>query len=179
MLTLQGAFVDGWNSEQVWTLNPYFGWQYMAMPRVTSEAAANVFAVYSNFSVPIAESEIFYTNNGVPINEDKNWDFPNRYKTQTGDDQHFYYIRKGYTTAKGNFFREPRYYASVSFDGANWFGSGTTDDRVSNYVNAVDGFAAPPDRLRYNATGYWPKNWFLTYPFRDKTRYGFNIPGLL
>lgn len=157
LLTLQGAFVDGWNSEQVWTLNPYFGWQYMAMPRVTSEAAANVFAVYSNFSVPISESEIFYTNNGVPINEDKNWDFVNRYKTQVGDDQHFYYIRKGYTTAKGNFFREPRYYSSVSFDGANWFGSGTTDDRVSNYVNAVDGFASPPDRLRYNATGYWPK----------------------
>ncbi len=157
LLTLQGAFVDGWNSEQVWTLNPYFGWQYMAMPRVTSEAAANVFAVYSNFSVPISESEIFYTNNGVPINEDKNWDFVNRYKTQVGDDQHFYYIRKGYTTAKGNFFREPRYYSSVSFDGANWFGSGTTDDRISNYVNAVDGFASPPDRLRYNATGYWPK----------------------
>lgn len=157
LLTLQGAFVDGWNAEQVWTLNPYFGWQYMAMPRVTSEAAANVFAVYSNFSVPIAESEIFYTHNGVPINEDKNWDFANRYKTQMGDDQHFYYIRKGYTTAKGNFFREPRYYASVSFDGANWFGSGTTDDRISNYVNAVDGFASPPDRLRYNATGYWPK----------------------
>ncbi|WP_346239137.1 RagB/SusD family nutrient uptake outer membrane protein [Niabella insulamsoli] len=157
LLTLQGAFVDGWNAEQVWSLNPYFGWQYMAMPRVTSEAAANVFAVYSNFSVPIAQSEIFYTSNGVPINEDKNWDFGNRYKTQTGDDQHFFYIKKGYTTAKGNFNREPRYYASVSFDGANWFGSGTTDDRISNYVNAVDGFASPPDRLRYNATGYWPK----------------------
>ncbi|MBZ4189161.1 RagB/SusD family nutrient uptake outer membrane protein [Niabella beijingensis] len=157
LLTLQGAFVDGWNREQVWTLNPHFGWQYMAMPRVTADAAGNVFAVYSNFSVPMSEAELFYSRNGVPINEDRSWDYANRYKTAAGDDAHQFYIRKGYTTNRGNFNREPRYYASVSFDGANWFGSGTTDDRNANYVNAVNGFASPPDRLRYNATGYWPK----------------------
>ncbi|MGN6419605.1 MAG: RagB/SusD family nutrient uptake outer membrane protein [Pseudobacter sp.] len=157
LLTLQGAFVDGWNAEQVWTLNPHFGWQYMAMPRVTSDAANNVFAVYSNFSVPIAESEIFYSKNGVPINEDLDFDYSNRYQLGTGDAAHRYYIRQGYTTAKGNFNREPRYYSSVAFDGATWFGSGKTDDNDLNYVNAVNGFASPPDRTRYNATGYWAK----------------------
>ncbi|MET0637326.1 MAG: RagB/SusD family nutrient uptake outer membrane protein [Chitinophagaceae bacterium] len=157
MLTLQGAFVDGWNPEQVWTLNPRFGWSYMAIPRVTSEAAANVFAVYSNFSVPVGESEIFYSKNGVPIQEDKTYDFAGRYQLQVGDETHQYYIKRDYTTVKGNFDREPRYYSSVSFDGAVWFGSGNTDDRSPNYVNAVNGYASPPDRLRYNATGYWPK----------------------
>lgn len=157
LLTLQGAFVDGWNPEQVWTLNPYFGWQYMAMPRVTPEAAANVFAVYSNFSVPLAESELFYSKNGVPINEDKNWDYAGRYQLKTGDEAHRYYIKQDYTTVKGNFEREPRYYSSVSFDGATWFGSGNTNDNNPNYVNAVNGYASPPDRLRYNATGYWAK----------------------
>lgn len=157
LLTLQGAFVDSWNAEQVWTLNPGFGWQYMASPRVTAEAAANVFAVYSNFSVPVGQSEIFYSANGVPISEDKNWDYANRYKTQPGDDAHAFYLKKGYTTAIGNFKREPRYYSSVSFDGGIWFGSGTTDDRIANHINAVNGPAAPPDRLRYNATGYWAK----------------------
>ncbi len=157
LLTIQGAVVDHWNQEQIWTLNPQFGWQYMASPRVTAEAAANVFAVYSNFSVPIAESELFYSDHGVPINEDKTWDYAGRYSLQAGDQQHAYYIRPGYTTVKGNFHREPRYYADVSFDGANWFGSGNTDDRNPNYVNAVNGYASPPDRLRYNATGYWAK----------------------
>ncbi|MBO9633422.1 MAG: RagB/SusD family nutrient uptake outer membrane protein [Chitinophagaceae bacterium] len=157
LLTLQGAFVDGWNTEQVWTLNPNFGWQYMAMPRVTADAAGNVFAVYSNFSVPIAESEIFYSNNGVPINEDINYDFPNRYLLATGDEAHKYYIKQDYTTARGNFNREPRYYSSVAFDGAVWFGSGNTNDNNPNYVNAVNGYASPPDRTRYNATGYWAK----------------------
>jgi hypothetical protein len=105
----------------------------------------------------MAESELFYTNNGVPINEDRNWDYRNRYAVQNGDLSHFYYIKQGYPTAKGNFNREQRYYADVAFDGSIWFGSGTTDDNNANYVNAVNGFAAPPDRLRYNATGYWAK----------------------
>lgn len=157
LLTIQGAFVDSWNPEQVWTLNPQFGWQYMASPRVTAEAAANVFAVYSNFSVPIGQSEIFYSNNGVPINEDRLWDYKNRYKLQVGDDAHAYYIKKNYTTVKGNFNREPRYYADVAFDGSVWFGSGNLDDNNPNFINAVNGFAAPPDQLRYNATGYWAK----------------------
>jgi hypothetical protein len=157
LLTIQGAFVDPWNQEQIWTLNPQFGWQYMASPRVTADAAANVFAVYSNFSVPIAESELFYTDHGVPISEDKTWDYAGRYTVQYGDQSHSLYLRYNYPTAKGNFHREPRYYADVSFDGANWFGSGNTDDRNMNYVNAVNGFAAPPDKLRYNTTGYWAK----------------------
>lgn len=157
LLTIQGAFVDSWNSEQIWTLNPQFGWQYMASPRVTTDAAANVFAVYSNFSVPVAQSEVFYSNHGVPISEDRTFDYNNRYKLQAGDDAHAYYIKKGYTCAKGNFNREPRYYADVAFDGSVWFGSGNLDDNNPNYINAVNGPAAPPDQLRYNATGYWAK----------------------
>ncbi len=155
--TIQGAVVDSWNQEQIWTNNSYFGWQYMASPRVTADAASNVFAVYSNFSVPIGESELFYTNHGVPINEDMTWDYANRYTVQNGDSAHFYYIKYGYPCAKGNFLRETRYYADVAFDGSIWFGSGITDDNNANYINAVNGPAAPPDQLRYNATGYWAK----------------------
>jgi hypothetical protein len=157
LLTLQGAFVDSWNPEQIWTLNPQFGWQYMASPRVTSDAASNVFAVYSNFSVPLGESELFYTSNGVPINEDKTWDYPNRYQIQTGDQAHFYYIKQGYPCVKEDFDREQRYYADVAFDGGIWFGSGTLDDNNANYINAVNGPAAPADRLRFNTTGIWAK----------------------
>lgn len=157
LLTIQGAVTDSWNQEQVWTLNPAFGWQYMAMPRVTADAAANVFAVYSDFGVPLGESELFYTSNGVPITEDNSWDYANRYQVQNGDSAHFYYIKYNYPTAKGNFNREQRYYADVAFDGSIWFGSGNTDDNHANYVNAVNGFAAPPDQLRYNPTGYWAK----------------------
>ncbi|KAA2240296.1 RagB/SusD family nutrient uptake outer membrane protein [Chitinophaga agrisoli] len=156
LLAIQGAITDSWNTEQIWTLNPQFGWQYMAAPRVSPASAANVFAVYSNFSVPLAESELFYTNHGVPINEDKTWDYAGRYNLKQGDDTHTFYIKKGYTTVAGNFYREPRYYADVAFDGGVWFGSGETDDNKAFSVNMVNGFAAYQP-LRYNVTGYFAK----------------------
>ncbi|TDW96875.1 RagB/SusD family nutrient uptake outer membrane protein [Dinghuibacter silviterrae] len=174
LLAIQGAITESWNPEQIWTLNPYFGWQYMAAARTNADAASNVFAVYSNFSVPIAESELFYTNNGVPINEDKNWDYANRYTLQPGDDAHFYYIKKGYPCAKGNFDRENRYYADVAFDGAIWFGLGNTDDNNANFVNAVNGYAAWPDALRGNATGYWAKKLVPYQTYFGQTSVGYN-----
>ena len=178
LLAIQGAVTESWNPEQIWTLNPYFGWQYMAAARTNADAAANVFAVYSNFSVPIGESEIFYTNHGVPINEDNTWDYADRYSLQNGDDAHFYYIEKGYPCAKGNFDRENRYYADVAFDGAIWFGLGNTDDNNANFVNAVSGYAAPPDALRGNATGYWAKKLvpYQTYFGASSVGYNYSWP---
>jgi len=156
LLAIQGAVVDSWNPEQIWTLNPTFGYQYQAAPRVNSEATL-VYAFYSNFSVPQAEADLFYTNNGVPINEDKTWDYANRSKVVAGDVQNAFYVKQGYSTNKANLNREPRYYADIAFDGSTWFGFGITDDRNPNYINAVNGSAAPEDNISYNATGYWPK----------------------
>jgi len=156
LLTIMGAVNDSWNTEQIWTLNPGFGYQIQACPRVTG-VSTTVYDFYSNFSVPIGETEIFYTKNGVPISEDKTWDYANRYKVTQGDDANGYYVKKGYSTNKGNLDREERYYADVAFDGSIWFGFGVTDDNNPNYINAVNGPASPTDPISYNSTGYWPK----------------------
>lgn len=156
LLTLQGAFVDSWNPEQIWTLNPYFSWQGMASPILTTEAFTGQ-AVNSVFSVPIGETELFYTDRGVPIDEDKKWDYANRYKIQMGDSANAYYIKPGFPTAKGNFGREERFYAYIAFNGSIWFGAGNTDDNNPQFVNAIDGMSRPVDNIRYNSTGYWPK----------------------
>ena len=156
LLAIQGAVVDSWNSEQIWTLNPQFGYQYQSAPRVNADATL-VYAFYSNFSVPQAQADLFYTNNGVPVNEDKTWDYANRNKVVAGDAPNAFYVKQGYSTNKANLNREQRYYADVAFDGSIWFGFGITDDHNPNYVNAVNGSAAPEDNISYNATGYWPK----------------------
>ncbi|MBS1660299.1 MAG: RagB/SusD family nutrient uptake outer membrane protein [Bacteroidetes bacterium] len=153
---IQGAVVDSWNVEQIWTLNQGFGYQIQACPRITTDATT-VYAFFSNFSVPMGETEIFYTKNGVPISEDKTWDYASRYKVVQGDDANRLYVKKGYSTNKGNLDREQRYYADVAFDGSIWFGFGNTDDNNPNFVNAVNGPAAPTDPIAYNSTGYWPK----------------------
>jgi hypothetical protein len=56
--------------------------------------------------VPIATTDLFYTNNGVPIEEDKNWDYAGRNQLRTGDAANFYFIKQGYTTIKAHFDRE-------------------------------------------------------------------------
>ena len=156
LLTIQGALNDSWNTEQLWTINTPFYYQIQACPRVTTDAST-VYDFRSNFSVPMGETEIFYSNNGVPINEDKTWDYGNRYSLVQGDNANQYYVLKGYATNKGNLNREARYYADVAFDGSVWFGYGNTNDNNPNYINAVNGPASPLDPIAYNATGYWPR----------------------
>lgn len=63
-------------------------------------------------------AELFYSNNGVPIDEDRFFDYNNRYNPRraTGGDHHESYIPSGEITATMNFFREPRFYADLGFD---------------------------------------------------------------
>ncbi|MGJ7029662.1 RagB/SusD family nutrient uptake outer membrane protein [Niabella hirudinis] len=62
-------------------------------------------------------AEQFYTNNGVPIDEDPSWNYADRYSRQKNTDKtHKYFIASNETTAKLNYFREPRFYANLAFD---------------------------------------------------------------
>ncbi|WP_188505634.1 RagB/SusD family nutrient uptake outer membrane protein [Parapedobacter pyrenivorans] len=63
-------------------------------------------------------AELYYTNNGVPINEDKNYDYSNRFSLRraTPSDNHESYIATNEVTSYLHFFREPRFYASLGID---------------------------------------------------------------
>lgn len=161
VLTLQNAVTERWelNPELIWAQNPEFGYQGFATPRLTSKSVVNAFSNPSTFSAPIATQEMFYTVNGVPINEDKTWDYAGRYELQTGDDANKYYIKRTYQTVKAHFQREPRFYANLAFDGGVWFGNGKFDQEDPYYVQARgnSSLAGPKDLTRLNITGYWPK----------------------
>jgi hypothetical protein len=109
--------------------------------------------------VPISEQELFYTNKGVPINEDNTWDYANRYDLRTGDDANRFYIGNGYETVKAHFNREPRFYSSIGFDGGIWFGNGLVNQENLYYIQdrGSSSFAGPTDNIRINITGYFPK----------------------
>lgn len=74
-------------------------------------------------SVPLSTVERFYSKNGVPVEEDKTYDYTNRYALRTGDEEHRYYIQKGEQTAALNFDREPRFYSTLGFDRGKWYGN--------------------------------------------------------
>lgn len=79
--------------------------------------------------------ELFYTNNGVPMSEDKNFDYANRYGLQlaTSGDKHESYIPTGETTVKMHFNREPRFYADLGFDRGYFELATTTKDGGASF----------------------------------------------
>ncbi len=158
------SLTEKWNVEVIWGEASDNAYQANALARINPARMGNQ-SVYSNLGVSLALAESFYTENGVPINEDNSWDYSNRYTTKTAGFDDRYYIREGYTTAVLNFNREPRFYASLGFDGGIWFmqNSPTNSDNNTWFVEAKTGQPAGKNGpTNYNSTGYWPKkvvNW--------------------
>lgn len=74
--------------------------------------------------------ELFYTNNGVPMEEDKYFDYDNRYNPRraTPGDHHESYIATNQVTATMHFNREPRFYANLVIDRGFFELASTTED---------------------------------------------------
>ncbi|SDD04462.1 RagB/SusD family nutrient uptake outer membrane protein [Niabella drilacis] len=157
ILTLQNAVTEKWdlNKEIIWNLNSYFPQQANAVPRITAEF--DLGSAPGTLAVPISTTDLFYTKNGVPIDEDNSWDFSGRFNLRTGDAANKYLIAQNYQTIKNNFDRELRYYAGIGFDGGIWYGNGVTNPDAALSVQAQKGPAAPKDNSRLNVTSIWPK----------------------
>jgi hypothetical protein len=120
--------------------------------------------VSSSLAPTLRIAEQFYSKNGVPINEDINYDYENRYSIKVGDFDHRYRIKEGEKTAALHFDREPRFYSTLAFDRGIYFGNGREDatateaDKELFYVKTR---ATEPANAKnivdYSITGYWPK----------------------
>ena len=66
------------------------------------------------YAPTLETAEQFYSKNGVPIDEDKEWltsgNYDNRYTTRQVTSADKYNMRTGWTTAVLHFNREPRFY---------------------------------------------------------------------
>ncbi|WP_300597439.1 RagB/SusD family nutrient uptake outer membrane protein [Niabella sp.] len=108
-------------------------------------------------------AEIFYSKNGVPITEDPDWDFTERFALKTAGDADQFYVAKGQETVRLNFDREPRFYASLGFDRGIWYGNwiGNYNVYVAGglfYVKGKAGETAARQGIsNYSITGYYPK----------------------
>ncbi|WP_295125185.1 RagB/SusD family nutrient uptake outer membrane protein [uncultured Chitinophaga sp.] len=160
VMDFRTAITDNFNSEVVWgnTNSNANMIQNLAQPRINAANALNT-ACWSLSSVPLHVVNQFYSKNGVPITEDRTLDFSTRgAQTRVGSDAEKNYIEKGYTTAAINFDREPRFYASLGFDGSKVFGNGQPAGAEMFHLEAKQaqytGWDGAP--TRYNVTGYWP-----------------------
>jgi hypothetical protein len=160
-LSIRGSITERWNNEVIWgsSTSPVTTLQNWAQGRIaTGLSGTTWFSVKSYWSPPLRIAEMFYSENGVPIDEDVNYDFSNRYKVTAADDAHQHYVRPGFETAKLNLNREPRFYASLGFDGGVWFGHGVRSDDNALIMNGKkEEIGGIVDFDKWSQSGYLAK----------------------
>lgn len=182
-LNIRGSVTERWNSEIIWgSTKPSSGLQKSLIHRqAILRAISSHVPCVGNPTINTVER--FYTKNGVPIDEDNSWDYANRYDLRTSTANEKFLIREGYTTAKLNFDREIRYYASLYFDGSIVYGNGVTtenDYSAVNYTAMKNGSISGRFMHNYySATGYGIKK--LVHPNSvvsdtDYTNYDYSFP---
>jgi hypothetical protein len=167
-LTLRNAFNQKWNCELIWgnTQTPSSSmtiFQRLCQPIMNGYT--DMLGGYRFIGVPLKIAEQFYTVNGLPIANDAAWANINPMDLRIGDAQHAYYIYEGYTTIKLNFDREPRFYASLGFDGGCWLGQQTNYNDIQpekmRYISCrMGGEQAKSGKETGPVTGYFPKKMF-------------------
>ncbi len=102
----------GANPEVIWAdarSEGYYGIQNKSIPFINGGWGWN------GVAPTIAMLNRFYTKNGLPIDQDKTFDYANRWKPIVVDEAHKSEAYPGRQTLKFNLDREPRYYAWVAF----------------------------------------------------------------
>ncbi|MGN1233673.1 MAG: RagB/SusD family nutrient uptake outer membrane protein [Candidatus Cryptobacteroides sp.] len=101
--------------------------------------------------------EEFYTRNGLPIDEDKEYDYKGRYDVIKVPHDHKYYADTTARTSRLHLYREPRFYAWVGFDNGKWFNMEVPSDENSYVLHSKSGDLAGRSLENYSATGFYTK----------------------
>lgn len=167
IMSLRNAFSQKWTGETIWGMsrNTAQNLQHLSLPYFTA-TDIQLSITQPILSPTIMAAEMFYTENGVPINEDIDFDYEGRYSIAAAKDQ-IYTIPNGTETAKLNQKREPRFYANLGFDGGTWFGNGRYKDigmgtaaETSWIIDGKKGKSSgKSSSIRYSATGYFAKKY--------------------
>ena len=156
-MSIRNAVCEKWNPEIIWTWTGAVATQVALTPR-TWDPDRNHDAMQGRYGPPIGMINLFYSDHGVPIEEDKQWDYAGRYDIQMAGEGDKYNLAKDYQTAAMHFDRESRFYASTGFDGGVWYGQGKYDDNDSWHIEGrAGGYTSKQINDRYSPTGYWPK----------------------
>ena len=83
----------------------------------------SVEAAWQWISPTLRMAELYYTRNGLPIDEDLSFNYSGRYDLLTIPDRKIY-AKPGLKTAYLHIDREPRFYSSIGFDTGEYRGWG-------------------------------------------------------
>lgn len=158
-MSIRNAIAEKWNSEIIWGNTNSMAWEIQRLAQAKIDPSRlNNLGLRSMLAPTLKMAELFYTKNGVPINEDITWDYANRYELRVAENAHRFNLIPGYETVALHFDRENRFYADLAFDGGVWYGQGKFDDKDPWTVRAkFKQHAGKSGMFQYSITGYWPK----------------------
>lgn len=120
------SIVEPWNDEVVWGFSGLDfegqgGFAHATNMRSVADPTQAGYA-WQWLAASFRMTERFYTKNGVPIDEDKTYDYDNRMEVTTipDDTYHKGYMQEGEKTVKLHLDREPRFYAWLTVDRSVW-----------------------------------------------------------
>lgn len=157
-LTIRQALMDRGNPEVIWpnTLSRTYDIQEQSMMPLLQDQPDNTARKY--LSPPLEIAKMFYSKNGVPIEEDKTLNFSNIDELRTASEEERFNIAEGYETARLNFDREPRFYADLGFDGAIVYLENSTSNDTKWHIEAkYQDYSGSNDVFNFNVTGYYLK----------------------
>ena len=162
-LSLRECVTEKWNDELIWGLSgrPVSGLQQSCMSRV-GKYPSNMHGASEKINPTMYVTELYYTKNGIPLDEDKEWEYANRLKVKknTSNTVNEFYLIPDYETVTANFDREPRYYANIGFDGCTWYQYNCPSDSEKDIWTAKNRAGQAQGKLgtnSYTTTGYWTK----------------------
>lgn len=159
-LTLRNTITGRFTKELIWGLGNNYTETLTGIvnpPLTAYQQGKQIPWTKSMHNPTLDVAEQFYTNKGLPIENDKTWDYDNRYQVDEVPAGHEYYIENNARTANLNFFREPRYYAWVGFDCGKWFNMEAKSDKESLVVHNKAGETAGQALDNYSITGFFAK----------------------
>ena len=175
------AITDKWNMGNIWTssANSLSSWGLNNIQKVLFPILYPEDLIDSELGRSLASfnmAELFYTNHGIPIEEDVDWNYADRYmlRTSTEEAGNGYYIPIGQQTVSLHFDREPRFYASLGFDRGFYELSTTSNNFGASffmYLRLRRG--EPGNTVHVNNTGYHVKK-LIAYETKGNPYIGYD-----
>ncbi|MBQ9309325.1 MAG: RagB/SusD family nutrient uptake outer membrane protein [Bacteroidales bacterium] len=178
--TAQDPIEVVWPNTQISSTGSTTAFQMWTMPNMTGNSHTT--GGYRFIGVPLKIVDQFYTKNGLPINNDLEWQGVNSQEITSSPSDHSYYIVEGYKTIRHNIGREPRYYSYLGFDGGIWYGeisnfndvqpsdlphiecrNGGPQGKSGSEVGPVTGYFAKklyPQQCNFTGTNTFVSYWF-------------------
>ena len=195
-LNIRLAVTDRWNKEVIWgrSAGAINRLQINCDVRTSGNGLSS--EITEALSPTLETVERFYSDNGVPIDEDKTWQelYKERYQTQAITSDYKYYMwyssNNPQVTAKLHFRRETRFYASLNFDRGTVYGKDKTlydtyattgtpgSDKTMEVAQMRSGETAGRTAAeKFSITGYTPKKMVaLTSYVKENSYVGYAYP---